>query len=100
MDVEVVDQPDRNRYVALLDGEQAGLVTYRRDGDRIVFLHTEVDEAFEGRGVGSALVRRTLEEAREAGLTVVPRCPFYREWLERHPGYAEQVDTGAGGRRG
>jgi predicted GNAT family acetyltransferase len=99
MDVEVVDQPDRRRYVAVLDGEQAGFVSYRRDGDRIVFLHTEVDDRFEGRGVGSALVRRSLEAARAAGRTVVPRCPFYRAWLDRHPGYADLLDTGAGGRR-
>ena len=100
MDVEVVDQPDQGRYVALLDGEQAGFVSYRRDGDRIVFLHTEVDDRFEGRGVGSTLVRRTLEEARATELTVVPRCPFYRAWLDRHPGYSDLLDTGAGGRRG
>jgi predicted GNAT family acetyltransferase len=55
----------------------------------VVFTHTEVDDAFEGRGVGSVLVHEALEAVRAEGGHVVALCPFVREYVERHPEYAE-----------
>ncbi len=63
--------------------------TYRRYDDRIVFVHTEVDDAVEGQGVGSDLVRSALDSVREEGLRVVAQCPFVKEWIGRHPDYAD-----------
>ena len=54
-------------------------------GDRIVFTHTEVPQALEGQGIGSALIRGALEQVRAEGLKVVPACAFVRAWIERHP---------------
>lgn len=87
--VEVVPRPEQSAYEALVDGERAGLAVYRLDGERVVFLHTEVDEAHEGSGVGSALVRGALDDVRAAGRTVVPLCGFVRAWMDRHPDYAD-----------
>jgi predicted GNAT family acetyltransferase len=70
-------------------GVVAGYAAYRRHSDRIVFTHTVVDDAFEGRGVGSTLVRAALDAARDEGLRVVPQCPFVRSYIERHPEYAD-----------
>jgi predicted GNAT family acetyltransferase len=55
----------------------------------LVFTHTEVDPDHEGEGVGSTLVRGALDDARRRGMPVVPRCPFVRAWIERHPDYAD-----------
>ncbi len=91
-DVRVVDNPDENRFEAYVDGELAGFAEYRRrDGDRIVFSHTEVDDAFEGHGVGSKLAAGALDAARARGLTVTPLCPFIRAFIDRHPDYADLV---------
>ena len=54
-------------------------------GDFIIFTHTEVGPRFEGRGVAAALVRHSLDDARRRGLTVIPLCPFYQGWIQRHP---------------
>jgi uncharacterized protein len=89
--VTVRDVPERSRYEASVDGRPAGFVAYERSSDRIVFTHTEVDDAFEGQGVGGALVRYALEDARNAHLSVVPLCPFVRSWIDRHPEYADLV---------
>jgi predicted GNAT family acetyltransferase len=35
--------------------------------------------------VASTLVRRVLDDARAAGQTVTPRCPFFVRHFERHP---------------
>ncbi|GAB3111129.1 GNAT family N-acetyltransferase [Streptomyces calidiresistens] len=85
----VVDRPDAKRYEATLDGERAGIADYIRTHELIVFTHTEVEPAMEGRGIGSALVRAALDDARLAQLKVLPVCPFFKGWIERHPDYAD-----------
>ena len=54
-------------------------------------MHTEVDEALEGRGLGSRLVATALEDARREGLEVVPLCPFVAAFIDRHPEYQDVV---------
>jgi len=91
--ITVHDAPDAHRFEAVDGiGVVAGFAAYRRDGDRIVFTHTEVDDAFEGHGVGSVLVRAALDAVRAEGLRVVPQCPFVKAWIEKHPEYADLTD--------
>ena len=90
MPVSVRDNRDESRFEAVDDsGEVVAISTYRRYDDRIVFVHTEVDDAVEGQGVGSDLVRSALDSVREEGLRVVAQCPFVKEWIGRHPDYAD-----------
>jgi len=87
----VVNVPEASRY-ELRDGERMiGEAAYRRRNGRIAFIHTEVDEALEGRGLGSALVATALDDARREGLEVVPLCPFVAAFIERHPEYQDLV---------
>ncbi|GAA1975707.1 GNAT family N-acetyltransferase [Nocardioides panacihumi] len=89
-DVEVRDNPAENRYEAWLDGELAGIAVYGRSEHAIVFLHTEVDDKFEGKGVGSALARGALDDVRAEGQRdVVPLCPFIKAWIDKHPDYQD-----------
>jgi predicted GNAT family acetyltransferase len=93
--IVVRDNPEAGRYEGWVDGALAGFAEYRIVGGRIIFTHTEVDEAFEGQGIGSALAGGALDDVRErVQLPVVPRCPFIRGWIERHPTYADLVDGG------
>lgn len=91
--VTVVEAEDARRFEARVggpDGELAGFAAYELDGHAIVFTHTEVDGAYEGRGVGTTLVRGALDALRErGGLRVVPRCPFVKHFVDEHPDYAE-----------
>lgn len=66
-------------------GDHTGVLNYHLENDRLVLDHTEVPEELGGRGVGGRLVRAALTRAEADGLTVVPRCPFARAWLEKHP---------------
>lgn len=91
-DIASRNNPDESRYEAWLDGELAGFAQYRLTGRRIIFTHTEIDPSFEGRGIGSALARFALDDVRADGArAVVPRCPFIKGWIERHPDYADLV---------
>lgn len=83
--VRIVDRPDAHRYEARIGETLAGFLDYRRGSERLLLRHTEVDGAFEGRGVGSALARRAIDDGRAAGLTIIVACPFVQRWLARHP---------------
>jgi predicted GNAT family acetyltransferase len=90
-DLTITDDADARRYEAHLGDELAGFLEYRMAGTRRILIHTEVFAAFGGRGVGAALARQALDEARAAGTRVTVKCPFIRSWLERHPEYASIV---------
>jgi predicted GNAT family acetyltransferase len=91
MELRVADNPDEDRYEVFADGELAGFMTYRRAPGRISLLHTEVDDAFEGHGVGSTLVTAVLDEARAAGAEVLPFCPFVKGYIAKHAEYLDLV---------
>ena len=91
MAVEVRDNPDEERYEATVDGELAGFVMYRSRPGLIALVHTEVDDRFEGQGVGSALVREALDDVRRREADLLPFCPFVNSYIQRHPEYADLV---------
>ncbi|WP_430647991.1 GNAT family N-acetyltransferase [Agromyces sp. GXS1127] len=91
-DVEIVRDDETTRYRLLLGGSQAGFAKFRASPGRIIFTHTVIDPAFEGRGLGSMLARFVVEDAVRRGERIVPRCPFIAAWLRKHPGYEDSVD--------
>ncbi|WP_341860933.1 GNAT family N-acetyltransferase [Gymnodinialimonas sp. 57CJ19] len=75
----------KGRYAAVVDGHEAEL-TYSRLGDAsIIINHTGVPAALGGRGVGQALVKRSVEDARAEGRKIVPLCPFAKAQIAKHP---------------
>jgi predicted GNAT family acetyltransferase len=89
-DIRVTDHPKASRYEVTVDGALAGFAAYRIHDDRIVFTHTEVDDAYEGQGVGGALARGALDDVRARGeYKVTALCPFIAAWIERHPSYQD-----------
>jgi uncharacterized protein len=93
----VIDNQTESRFELWVDGRLAEL-PYRRNGKRLVLIHTEVPVELEGRGLGGALVAAAVDRAAREGMTVVPLCPFARDWLERHPDVAGRaaIDWGQG----
>ena len=96
---QVTDNQAESRFELRADGHVAEL-EYRRNGKRLVLIHTEVPAELEGRGFGGRLVAAAVDRAAREGLTVVPLCPFARGWLERHPAEAAQATVDWGDRGG
>lgn len=84
----VRNNEDKSRFEIEVEGEVA-FAEYHLVDDHIVFPHTVVPKALEGRGLGAKLVEAGLEYAREEGLSVVPRCSFFARYFERHPEHRE-----------
>jgi hypothetical protein len=91
MTTQVRDAADRTRYEASVEEHLAAFAEYRDRGELRVFTHTEVLDGYEGKGVGSDLVRGALDDVRERGLRAVPLCPFVRAYIKRHQEYADVV---------
>jgi len=89
--VTVSDNPAEDRYEARLGDRIVGISTYRIIRGRVVFLHTEVDESMEGRGVGSSLAKGALDDVRARGLRVTAKCPFIAAYLQRHREYDDLI---------
>lgn len=89
--MDVVENTAENRFELMLD-DGIALVAYRRDGERLVLIHTEVPEQFAGQGVGSRLAKGVFELLRTSGRKAVIRCEFLKGWLAKHPDYNDVVD--------
>ena len=89
---EIQDNTEAKRFEAYVDGHLAGFAEYMIANALIIFTHTEVDPAYEGQGIGSALVRTALDAVRDEGSRqVMPLCPFVKAWIQRHPDYHSLV---------
>jgi uncharacterized protein len=89
--VQIFDNPEEERYEARVDDKLAGAAFYELEPGRIVFLHTEVQPAFEGRGIGSLLAKDALDDVRSKGLKVIARCPFISRYIRDHAEYQDLV---------
>jgi predicted GNAT family acetyltransferase len=90
--IEIIkeDGETRGRYVVTIDGHEAEL-TYSKLGDsgNVIADHTGVPEELGGRGVGSALVRHLVEDARSEGFKIMPLCPFVKALYQKNPEWAD-----------
>ncbi len=90
--VVVTRNEDEHRWEARIGEDLAGFAAYQLTDELVVFTHTEVEPAFEGRGVGGALARAALDEVEAEGTRkVMPLCPFIKAWIARHPDYRPMV---------
>ena len=87
----VEENPAKHRFEILVDDALAGFTAYVPRGEVLVFTHTEVDDRFQNMGVGSALIRGTLDQIRERGDRIAVKCPFMGAFIQRHPDYTDLV---------
>lgn len=90
-EVEVREDAAHHRFEIRVGEEPAGQAVYRGGGALYEFLHTEIDPSFEGRGLGSTLIRSTLDTLRERGAQLLPYCPFVKAYIQKHPEYRDLV---------
>ncbi|HTK62476.1 MAG TPA: GNAT family N-acetyltransferase [Pseudonocardia sp.] len=91
-DVSVTDAPERSRYEITVDGKLAGFADYRTRADRVVITHSEIDDAYQGRGLAGRLTRTALDDIRAKDLLVTPLCPYTASYIRKHPEYVDLVD--------
>ena len=90
-DVQITNNAEKHRYEAFIGNELAGYCEYNLLTDAIMFTHTEVLEAHEGKGIGSAIAKHVLDAARSDGKHVIPVCQFIAGYIRKHREYADLV---------
>jgi predicted GNAT family acetyltransferase len=91
MTITITNHPEKHRYEAAIDGQLAGYCEYNLLTNAVMFTHTEVLPAFEGKGVGSAIARHVLDGARAQGTPVIPACQFIAGYIRKHREYVDLV---------
>lgn len=93
-DARVELNSDEHRYELVLGDKVAGFAEYHESGNRVVFTHSEVDDAFSGRGLGKVLAAGALDDAVAREKVIVPVCPFIAAYLDKNPDrYQGHVET-------
>lgn len=83
-------EPDR--FSIAVDGQTVGFAEFSdREGQRI-FTHTEVSDAFEGRGLATILVGEALQATRDAGQRIVPVCPMVAGYIDKNHEFRDGTD--------
>ena len=88
--IQLEENDTKGRYVIKGPAGAEAEMTFTKVGARqLIIDHTEVPDAFRGQGVGVRLVSRAVEDARAAGKTIIPLCPFAAAQFKRHPEWAD-----------
>jgi predicted GNAT family acetyltransferase len=88
----VRDNPERRRFEIDLGDGSLAIAEYTLPAGKIMFTHTEVPEAHEGKGIGTTLIRFALDAARERGLKVIPICPFFAAYMRKNADVQDLLD--------
>lgn len=98
-DARVELNADRSRYELYVGDDLAGFAQFHESGNRAVFTHSEIDDAYSGRGLGKVLASGALDDAVARDKVIVPICPFIAAYLRKNPekyqGHVEAPPEGA-----
>lgn len=90
IEVTQFDQESKGFFKATENGKEAGRMTYSKVGnDRMIIDHTEVSPEFRGKSVGNLMVQAAITFAREAGIKIIPLCPFAKSVFDKTPEYRD-----------
>jgi predicted GNAT family acetyltransferase len=89
-EADIRDNADAKRY-ELPIGDQIAVVTYNLSEPNLMITETLVPQALEGQGFASRLARHVIADARARGLLILPVCPFFSAYFQKHPDDADVV---------
>lgn len=85
IEVKHSNNEKNGNFEAFIDGKRAGLMTYTWAGEeRFIIDHTEVEETYNGKGVGKEMLLAAVDFARKNGKTIIPLCPFAKATFQKH----------------
>lgn len=82
--IELVKNETDKQFELTVEGHRA-FIQFHEISDRISLVHTEVPEELAGKGVGTAIVEKTLNFIEKSGKVLMPYCPFVFAYIKRHP---------------
>ena len=87
---DIRDNADRHQYELPVEGDLA-VVTYNLSPPNLMITETLVPQRLEGRGIASRLAKHVIADARASDLLILPVCPFFAAYFQKHPEHADVV---------
>jgi len=91
--MRVIDNKEESRFETEVDGHSA-IIEYSVMPNILSLNHTVVDKALQGKGVAKEMVEKVLLQIEQRGLRVIPRCPFIKKYIKKHPEWETIVANG------
>ncbi|WBO85325.1 GNAT family N-acetyltransferase [Hymenobacter yonginensis] len=95
MSVRIEHHPQDQEFIANTGGHTGELAYSTPEEGVIDFIHTFVDEALRGQGVGETLARAGLDYARQHQLRVRTSCKFMAAFVRQHPEFQDLLEAKA-----
>ena len=87
----LINNVDKNQYEFQIGKYLPRIEYIKSTNGEIYFTHTEVPFGLQGKGIGSQLARKALEDVKAQGLRLIPLCPFVAKYIRRHPEWRSLV---------
>ena len=70
-----------SEVLATEEGRLLGKIEFALSDNKMTILHTYAYES--GRGIGTLLMQKAVEWAKEPGYTIIPVCSFAQKYLSK-----------------
>lgn len=81
--IEKEDDGKKGRFILYSDEKVAGELAFIWAGEgKFIIDHTEVDQAYSGKGFGKKLVAEAVDYARKKDIRILPLCPFAKRLFD------------------
>lgn len=81
----ILNKQNEGEIQLFSEDRKAGKMDISISGSLLTVYHTEVDEAYNGKGFAKILLDRLVGYARENNMKIVPLCPYVHAQFKRHP---------------
>ena len=90
MEIKNHDDGKRGSFYVENDGKPIGKMEYMFAGpQKMVIIHTEVNDAWKGKGIAGRLIKAGVDYARIHHKKILPLCKFAKKILETTPEYSD-----------
>lgn len=88
IDPEIRNNAEAKRYELPVDGEVA-VLTYNLSALNLMITETLAPERLGGRGLAGRMAKHLIADARARNPVILPVCPFFSAYLQKHPEHVE-----------
>lgn len=85
------DGPTGGRYLTTIEGHSARMACSKSGASRLIIGHTGGLDALSGEGARQTLGKRAAENARAAGVKIIPLGPFAKAQIEKQPEWQDML---------
>lgn len=87
--MDFVRNDQASQYQAVSDGDVLAVIDFHVNDQVATFTHTGTEPEAQGQGLAGQLTDFALQDLRERGLKVSPKCPFTKRWIDKFDQYAD-----------